>query len=219
MIRINLLPIKQDRRREAARSQLIFAAFILLLEVGVFTILYFNVNTDLEKQWNQNEMIRGSAKRLQAQVKDHQKILDEIAEFEKRQAAIESLQEARTGPVFVMLELSKILSYKGRPHVDHDQYQEMIQIDPAAGYDENWDYRRVWVSQFSEKDRNIDISGQALTHEDVAEFLRRINLSNFFVSSELVSTSLRDPKGLPKTGSNKLDPVVHFKVIGKVKYR
>lgn len=220
MIRINLLPIKQDRRREAARSQLIFTALILLIEFGVFFILHFNVSTDLDKQQNQNNMIRANAERLESQVQDHQKILDEIAEFEKRQAAIDSLQEARTGPVFVMLELSKILSYKGKPFIDNDKYQELIQVDPASGYDENWDYRRVWINSFSEKNRDVSISGQALTHEDVAEFLKRINLSGFFVSSELISTTLVLPQGFPsKAALAKADLVVLFSMTGTVKYR
>ncbi len=66
----------------------------------------------------------------------------------------------------------------------------------------------------------VTIEGQALTHEDVAEFLRRINLSRFFVTTELISTNLGKP--MLKLGSDKalkMDSVVYFTVSGNVRYR
>jgi type IV pilus assembly protein PilN len=219
MIRINLLPIKQDRRREAGRNQLIVGICALGVEIAILVVLQTQAAAAVEAQRNANDRIKAKVDKIAREIQDHQSILDEIAEFEKRQAAIESLQAARTGPVFVMLELSSIISADGKPTIDHDRYQEMIQLDPASGYDENWDFRRLWLGSFVERDRAIKLSGQALTHEDVAEFLRRVNLSDFFVSSELVSTSLHNPS-LPKTVTQleKADPVVHFVMEGKVRY-
>ncbi len=61
---------------------------------------------------------------------------------------------------------------------------------------------------------------QGLTHEDVAEFLKRISLSDFFVSSKLISTDLSNPKIISETVLKKAgDPVVHFKLKGEVRYR
>ena len=119
-----------------------------------------------------------------------------------------------------MLELSKILSQKGGPQIDNVRYQEMVKTDPTAGYEEGWDYRRLWIDEFSEKDRKIKITGQGLTHEDVAEFLKRVSLSDFFVSSRLISTDLSAPKIRSKSvGPVRSDPVVHFKLEGEVRYR
>jgi type IV pilus assembly protein PilN len=220
MIRINLLPIKQDRRREAGRNQLAIAFGVVLL-VGAACYVVNGLKIDeIEAQRNKNSIVKADVEVLKKAIKDHQQILDEIKEFEKRQAAIEGLQTARTGPVYVMLELSNILSKGGRPQVDEDEYQAKINLDPAAGYDENWDFRRLWISEFSEKDRKVRISGQALTHEDVAEFLRRVNLSNFFVANELLSTDLSAPKVLLDLKFDKeAEPVVHFEMAGQVRYR
>ena len=130
------------------------------------------------------------------------------------------MQAARTGPVHVLLEISNIVSKNGRPHIDHDKYQEMVQFDPTSGYDESWDYRRLWLDSIREESREVRIAGQALTHEDVAEFLRRINLSNFFTSSELISTDVKAPslKALMNPIENS-DPVVHFTINAMVRYR
>ena len=220
MIKINLLPIKQDRRREAGRNQLLFGVALLILEVVACAFLYFDTNADATEQRNANEGIQAQVKRIEKQLTDHKRILAEIAEFEKRQEAIDNLQAARTGPIYVMLELSNILSKGGRPHIDHDEYQEMIQANPTAGYDENWDFRRVWLSSFKEKERRVQLSGQGLTHEDVAEFLRRVNLSKFFVETELVSTNLQKPRiNLEGFDPKESDPVVQFVMKSEIRYR
>ena len=220
MIRINLLPIKQDRRREAARNQLLLGGLVVVVEVVIFAFMYFDLSSDIVTQKNVNGVIEAEVKHIRAQIQDHQQILQEIAEFEKRQAAIDGLQDARTGPVHVMLEMSNLLSSKGRPNIDNVKYRELIRLDPTAGYDEDWDYRRLWVSSFSEKKREVVIQGQAMTHEDVAEFLRRINLSRFFVTSELVSTDLGKMKlSMPGVKFDRTDPVVHFTVNATVRYR
>ena len=221
MIRINLLPIKQDRRREAGRNQIIIGLAFIAVEIVVFVFLNMNLESKLEEQRNKNGIVKASVDRIIKQVRDHQAIINEIKEFEKRQAAIEGLQTARTGPVFIMLELSNLISKGGRPHIDNDRYQEMIQLDPSSGYDENWDFRRLWITDFTENNRKLHLKGQALTHEDVAEFLRRVNLSDYFVSSTLVSTRVGPPQvdrsKIPRDAT--LEPVVHFSLDGEVKYR
>jgi len=220
MIRINLLPIKQDRRRESGRNQILIGVLLVVAELAVFGVLYYLARSDIDLQKNANEQIQGQIKRIESQIKDHKEISRDIEEYERRQEAIDNLQAARTGPVFVMLELSEILSREGRPHMDHDRYQELVRKNPVAGFDENWDYRRLWVNTFSEKNLRVKIGGQGLSHEDVAEFLRRLHLSDFFVTTELVSTTLGPPK-IDKAGfaAKNTRPVVHFALEAQVRYR
>ena len=184
MIRINLLPIKVDRRREAGRAQILIALGIIGLEALGLFFVQMSIDSKVDAQ------------------------------------AIANLQAARTGPVHALLEISNLISKGGRPNVDHDKYQEMVQFDPTSGYDENWDYRRLWLDSVKEKDKEVRIAGQALTHEDVAELLRRINLSSFFTSSELISTDVKKPalKALMNP-IEKTDPVVHFTIKAMVRYR
>ncbi len=220
MIRINLLPVKQDRRREAGRNQITIGVGILLVVLAVCMTVTVSINADIDEQRNKNNIIEAEVNNINKEIADHQQILNEIQEYEKRQDAIDGLQTARTGPVFVMLEMSNILSKSGKPTIDNDKYQEMLRTDPAAGYDENWDYRRLWISEFKEDQREIMIKGQAMTHEDVAEFLRRINLSDFFVSNELISTDLSAPKlGKMERKDETEEPVVHFEIKGEVRYK
>jgi type IV pilus assembly protein PilN len=220
MIRINLLPVKQDRRREAARNQILLALVIIVVECVICGVVQMSINTDVDSQKNKNSAVQADVQRIKKQITDHKTILAEIKEFEKREDAINGLMKARTGPVHVMLELSNLLSRGGRPTIDNVKYQEMIQIDPTAGYDENWDYRRLWITEFSEKEKKLTLKGQALSHEDVAEFLRRVNLSDYFVSNELISTKLAPVDLKMETKDNlREEPVVHFELKSEIRYR
>jgi type IV pilus assembly protein PilN len=220
MIKINLLPVKQDRRREAGRNQLLVALLAIVVEIIVATLLYLGANSSLTEQKNANSSIKTQVDRIEKQVKDHQKILADIQEYERRQEAIDNLEAARTGPSFLMLELSNILSKNGRPNVDHNKYQQMIQTNPTLAFDESWDFRRLWLDSFNEKDKIVKIAGQGLTHEDVAEFLRRLQLSSFFVTSELVSTNLAKPRiTSTNLGEKETDPVVHFILQATIRYK
>ena len=220
MIRINLLPVKQDRRREAGRNQILIGLLAIVIEIVAATLLYLGASSSLTEQKNANASVQSQVDRIESQVKDHKKILADINEYEKRQAAIENLEAARTGPSFLMIEMSNILSKNGRPNVDHVKYQQMIQMNPTLAFDESWDYRRLWIDTFAEKDKSVRITGQGLTHEDVAEFLRRLQLSSFFESNELVSTNLAKPslamKDVPLDG---VDQVVHFTLQAKIRYK
>ena len=220
MIKINLLPIKQDRRREAGRNQLLVGLLAIVVEIIAAALLYLGASTTLTEQKNANSSIQTQVDRIEKQVKDHQQIIADIQEYERRQEAIDNLEAARTGPSFLMLELSTMLSKNGRPNVDHNKYQQMIQANPTLAFDESWDYRRLWLDSFSEKDKLVKIAGQGLTHEDVAEFLRRLQLSSFFVSTVLVSTNLAKPtipmKEFDTKGS---DPVVHFILQATIRYK
>jgi type IV pilus assembly protein PilN len=220
MIRINLLPIKQDRRREAGRIQFYIGLAVLLVEASVCFWIHTSLGAEVDEQDNKNISVKAEVDNIKRGIQDRKTIVAEIAQYEKRQAAIESLKDARVGPVYVMLELSKIMSLGGSPQIDNTRYQEMLKTDPTAGYEEGWDYRRLWIDQFSENARKVKITGQGLTHEDVAEFLKRVSLSDFFVSSKLISTDLSVPTIKSKSlGKTKIDPVVHFKLEGEVRYR
>jgi type IV pilus assembly protein PilN len=220
MIKINLLPVKQDRRREAGRNQVLVGLLAIVVEIIVAVLLYLGANTSLTEQKNSNSSIQTQVDRIEKQVKDHQKILSDIQEYERRQEAIDNLEAARTGPSFLMLELSTMLSKNGRPNIDHNKYQQMIQTNPTLAFDESWDFRRLWLDTFSEKDKVVKIAGQGLTHEDVAEFLRRLQLSSFFVSSELISTNLAKPKiSMKSFAADETDPVVHFMLQATIRYK
>ena len=89
----------------------------------------------------------------------------------------------------VLVELSHILSEGGRPTVSAERLDEVRRENPLAGFNVGWDPRRLWLTSFTEADRKCAIRGFGKTNEDVAEFLRRLSLSDLFQKVTLQSTS------------------------------
>ena len=49
-----------------------------------------------------------------------------------------------------------------------------------AAFNPTWDTRRLWISTFAEERRLLRITGLARDAEDVSEFAKRMNLSDYF---------------------------------------
>jgi len=210
MIRINLLPIKQARKRETGRNQILILLIVMAVEVGLCVLALNEVKGQISAQEKENEVVQTQIDQIKKEIQDHDKIQAQLKEIEEREKIIADLQAARTGPVYIMYELMQILSLGGGPTTDREAYQEMVRLDPSRGYDETWDYRRVWITSMSEKSRKVSFSGYGVSHEDVAEFLRRLNISDFFTDNVLKSTSLKS------AGSGHL---VQFSISSNVKYK
>ena len=71
--------------------------------------------------------------------------------------------------------------------------------------------RRLWLDSFTETMHKCTILGYGKTNEDVAEFLRRLNISNVFDEVKLQSTAAAVDE---KTAL----PVVRFALSCEVKY-
>lgn len=192
MIRINLLPTRDAPRRQAAVVQLVVLGIVLVVVVAVLVTIDSWQREQIQAQRRANRVIENRIERIRRQIQDHDQIRERIEEIESKQQVIDRLQSGRTGPVMVMVELAKVLSRNGAPTIDHDRYMELIRRSPNQAYDPNWDGRRLWLRGFSEEQREVELDGVALSHEDVAELLRRLYLSDFFEQVVLVETRTSD---------------------------
>ncbi len=216
MIRINLLPVKQARKRETGRNQILILLLAVFIEGVLCYVILNQVDSKISRQKKENDVVQAQIDQIRREIQDQDRITAQLKEIEEREKIIADLQAARTGPVFVLWELSKILSQSGGPSLDKEKYQEMLRIDPASGFDAAWDYRRIWITTFSEQKRQVKLAGFGLTHEDVAELLRRLNLSDFFFNTVLESTSITKIQGAP--GTPQVNGV-RFDISTKVRYR
>jgi type IV pilus assembly protein PilN len=110
------------------------------------------------------------------------------------------------------MELSNLLSEGAGPSVNPENVDTARRDSKTAtGFNASWDARRLWLTAFTEQARRCTIRGFGKTNEDVAEFLRRLNLSSLFEKVTLQSTSAAtDP------GSHL--PVVSFDLTCVVRY-
>lgn len=215
MIRVNLLPEKRaaQRRSAAAEGQGWVFAIVgaLVLEIVVMMLVQKSKNDDLAHITRRNAEISANIDDIKRQISNRDEIKNQLKELRDREDAIQKLESARTGPTSVLLELSHLLTPGRMPTVDRDKLEQLKRDDPQAVPSPSWDARRLWLTKYDELDRKVNLEGLARDGEDVSEFLRRLQVSDFFY----------DVKMLP---ANKMvDPATHieviqFRVSAKVRY-
>ncbi len=180
MIRINLLPVKSAKRREQGQKQLLVGAgWITLVVVGII-VFHSAAESKINDLRTHNQELSTAIAKLKAELTDYDQIKARREELIRKGNAIKRLQANRSGPVWLMRELSDILTKGKGPSFNKDQYEELLRRDPNAAFNTTWDPKRVWLLSYDEKAHQVKIHGAAKSDEDVAEFLKRLKLSAFF---------------------------------------
>jgi Tfp pilus assembly protein PilN len=188
MIRINLLPTKKQRAASSGRSLIFLALALVVVEIIGVGALHASRSSRRDELVRANEEVRTRIDRIKTEISDHDAIRAEIEHIQKRDEVIEQLKAARTGPVLALMELAGILSPGGGPRVPREVLEQMRRDNPLTAPNERWDPRRLWITGFSEETRKVELVGEARGHDDVAEFLRRLNVSPYFDEVRLVKT-------------------------------
>ncbi len=161
MIRINLLPPRVSRKKEAGKNQLI------LLALAVVAIVAGNA------WWNHSRaselaVRQAKVKRTQAEIAQLERIIGEVKNIKAEQAAVkdklavlEKLKAGRRGPVGMLNELATIIP------------------------------KRVWLKKMEEKGGTVVFEGTAGTIDDVSAFISALKDATYFSSPELKKTTAR----------------------------
>lgn len=161
MIRINLLPVRVSRKKEAGKNQLI------LLALAVVAVLAGNA------WWNHSRSSdlaarQAKLKRTQGEIAQLERIIGEVKNIKAEQAAVkdklavlEKLKAGRGGPVGMLDELATLIP------------------------------KRVWLRKMEEKDGAIAFEGAAGTIDDVSTFLTALKGAVYFSAPELKKTASR----------------------------
>ncbi|GHG64488.1 PilN domain-containing protein [Comamonas sp. JC664] len=145
MIRINLLPVRAVKKREMGRQVLVLFA-VALLAAGVGNYLWY-ADRDGELQAQ-----RRAVAATRTKIAELEKIIGEVtnintrkAEVEKKLAVLDALRKGRNGPVRMLDALASATP------------------------------KKVWVKTFTEANNAVSIDGSAVSHDEVAEFMRGLN--------------------------------------------
>ena len=199
MIRINLLPgaRKQTGSSSSSGAQGWIIGYLVAaaLLAAVLVVLYMSKTRELNEQLATNQALQGEITELQRQSANIEQVRGELEQSRQLETVVNDLQRARYGPTAVLMELSRLLSVGGGPTVDPQRLEEIRRENATAATNPNWDTRRLWISSLVEEERQCTITGVGRTNEDIAEFLRRLILSERFENVELVRTQgAEDPQ-------------------------
>ncbi len=189
MIRVNLLPVKRARRREAGQRQILFMVMALVGGLGALVFVHLSESNKRDALNRQNRAIQADIDRLKAELGDYDKIKGQREELLRQRKSIQALEAGRTGPVYLLRELSEILTPGKGPTFDRITYEENLRRDPNVGFNATWDTRRVWLESYEEDQKKVKIRAAAKSNDDAAEFLKRLNSSVFFSEVALENTT------------------------------
>lgn len=188
MIRINLLPTRKAKRQEASQRQFLLMGLAVLGTIGLVIFFHLQATSELESAQHDNTILQADVAKLKQELGDYDKIRGQREELLKQRKTIQALEAGRNGPVFLLRELSEILSPGKGPTFDRVTYEEALRKDPNAGFT-NWEPKRAWLDSYTETNLAVKIRGAAKSNEDVAEFLKRLNSSVFFKDVNLDATA------------------------------
>lgn len=178
MIDINLLPVREARRKADVRQlgmQFLLAAILAVAGIG------FTHSNIVSRISDSEHRIR----QMEADIKQFQPQLDQVAAFRKKKASLEKkieviddLDRARSGPVRVMDELASSMP------------------------------DRVWLTRLSTSGNTISLSGEGMDNELVAVLMRALTESPYFDKVDLRGTELGNSKEGLKLVKFNVDAVV-----------
>lgn len=182
MIRINLLPTEGARRRRGGQSTLAIIMMLVIIEVlGLFT-WYQGIDEQVGQQASAIRKAEESVKRLEKAKTRLEERENEKIELSQQNVILETLKTAKTGPAKILKYISYVLTRKE----DNLYNREELTAQESAGWASGWDPRNVWITKLTEEFGDVTILGLARSHEDVAEFYRRMETSIHFVGIDPV---------------------------------
>jgi type IV pilus assembly protein PilN len=166
MIRINLLPVRVSKKKEAGRQQLVLFA-VLLLGILVGNWLWNRARSeDLATREQKVRRTKEEIAQLERIIGEVKNIKGQQAELKDKLAVLDKLRAGRQGPVRMLDELATITP------------------------------RKLWLKRMDEKGGSVIFEGVAATIEDVSAFMAALRRSPFFSAVELRKTTARTERGL-----------------------
>lgn len=156
MILINLLPHREEKRRQRKRAFFAGLGLAAVMGLAVAGVWFMVLQQLTAAQTSRNDFLRAEIARLDAQVKDIATLRAEIEALKARQKSVEDLQTDRNTPVYLLDELAR---------------------QTPEG---------VYLSSIKQTGQVVAVVGVAQTNERVSEFLRNVTNSTWLERPDLV---------------------------------
>lgn len=157
MIKINLLPHREERRKQ--RKQQFIGMMGLCAVLGGALVLggAVFIAAQISSQNERNNFIKAENAKLDEQIKEIALLKQEIDALKARQQAVEDLQSDRNQPVYLMDELVK-------------------QVPEG-----------IYLRSFKQENQRVALNGHAQSNERVSELLRQLgNQSPWLEKPDLI---------------------------------
>ncbi len=162
MVRINLLPVRVSKKKEAGKQQLLLFGLVLVLGLvanGWFQGMRARELDALEKRVAKTRADLAALDKIIGEVKS---IRIQQQQLQEKLDVLDKLKQGRTGPVRMLDELTGIVP------------------------------KRLWLRKMEEKAGKVTFDGGASTVEDVSQFMAALKNSKYFADVELKKTEAKN---------------------------
>ena len=109
MIRVNLLPHREMRRRRQQKQFLLTLAGVVLLGGAIWLAVHTSLNGSYDNQLYRNRYLQGEIVKLDKEIEDIKKLKEMTAALLARKKVVETLQSNRAEAVHLLDELPRQL--------------------------------------------------------------------------------------------------------------
>lgn len=161
MIKINLLPHREEKRKQLKNDFFALLALFAILGALVVIVIFTIFSQEISAQNDKNNFIKAENTKLDEKIKEVASLTQEIDSLKKRQEAVEDLQGDRNQPVFML--------------------DELVKHTPEG----------LYLKTLKQEGQRVALTGYAQSNERVSEFLRNVtNQSPWLQKPELVEIKL-----------------------------
>lgn len=166
MIRINLLPVREARRRADMQQQLMLVGLVIGAAFVVSLLAHFAMIASISSSQGRVAQLNSQIAEFQTQLAQVEDFKKKAAEIEKKLEVIHKLELSRSGPVRLL--------------------DEVASRSPD----------KLWVTNLQAEGTRIRMKGMSLDTELIANFLNGLNDSAYIKDVELKGTELAESGGL-----------------------
>jgi len=166
MLKINLLPVRQLKKRAHAQKQLLGMAFLFLCTVGLLAAVGFLQIQKIDNLKKDIASLQKEKKSYEPTLKKIAKLKKDTEEFNRKTGIIKKLKQDSSLTVRV--------------------------IDEVANRVDN---KRMWLGSLQQQGRSLKLSGIALDNQTVAQFMDILKASPFVQNVNLTNSSLKVVSG------------------------
>jgi type IV pilus assembly protein PilN len=165
MVRINLLPVRVSKKKEAGKQQLVIFAVVVLAGLAGNWIWAAGRRAERDAVEAKLARTRADIQALDKIIGEVKNIKDAQKELREKLDVLDKLKAGRTGPVKMLDELASITP------------------------------KRLWLRKLDEKAGNITFDGTAISIDDVSAFMAELKKAKYFANVELKKTAAKADKG------------------------
>ena len=109
MIRVNLLPHREQKRQARQRQFISLAIGLAILSLAIILLVHVVIGTQIETQESRNNLLKSEIAKLDDQIKEIDKLREQTQALLARKQVVETLQTNRTEAVHLLDQMVRQL--------------------------------------------------------------------------------------------------------------